>query len=124
MDGLDLVPDWSILEAFSALAVRQGLLTVHEVQQQVALKYQRQDLPVLQVITSNVSDNRVDNMYTWQRCAMTMMYDWLVVVLSMKDVLKCATMKLGEQFVMMDLTLVMRLLSVDSWDTLVEVSYS
>ena len=54
MDGLDLVPDWSILEAFSALAVRQGLLTVHEVQQQVALKYQQQDLPVLQVITSNV----------------------------------------------------------------------
>ena len=55
---------------------------------------------------------------------MTMMYDWLVVVLSMKDVLKCATMKHGEQFVMMDLTLVMQLLSVDSWDTLVEVSYS
>ena len=54
MADLELVLDWSTLEAGSALAVRQGLLTVHKVQQQVAVNSQQQDLPVLRVSTSVV----------------------------------------------------------------------
>ena len=55
MAGLELAQDWSTLEAGSALAVSQGLLTVHKVQQQVAVNNQQQDLPALRGSTSIVT---------------------------------------------------------------------
>ena len=47
-----------------------------------------------------------------------------MAALSTKDVLKCATMKHGEPFVMMDLTLMMQQFFVDKQGTLDLVSYS
>lgn len=49
-------------------------------------------------------------------------YDWLVVAQSMKDVLRCATMKHGEPSVMMDLTPQMQQSFADNWDSRVQVN--